>query len=775
MKVITRSSAQTSPPAASAASRLVVFDPQGNVAAYLKSRGVGFTAINSLTTLPATGRVLIVGKDALKEGDSTSTRLSAYAATGRTVIVLEQSTPLKYAALQAEIEPSNATGSVGFIEDLSHPAMRGLKDKDFFTWGVNQPLYRNAYIKPTRGAKSLVQTHTRLLNSALVEIPTGKGLMLLSQLTVGEELPTNGVAQTLLANMVNYGTTYKQTFRQVALAAGGNDQLLKAIDALGVTYTKSASALEAISDPKIKLAVIDASPANLKQLSANMAKVQAFNAAGGYIVFNNLSPEGLADYNKIVGFDHMIRPMQRERVLFSTVRDPLMAGTTTGDIVMLSGERIFGWTADEFIAGDVFSYIVDYEDVAPFAKSTFFAFDKITNGFVGADGWPLIINYPLEKDAAGKFKPSIIPLSFPKPQTLTEFTWIGNKNYWIPTKVSLSAGSNKQTFTVPANDEPQALALKAGTTGKDWTLAVEGWEERPNVGALIGIDNIYLKAQRPADFYTKVKPMLNIGGMMHYPRGAGGMVLANMAFKDNEVVPLNKVKKRNIMASLLRNLKAPFGGASVVVGTNVNYKPINFGDFQSKLTQYRTERGWFGDNNRTFNSLQKGDQTFAGVKFNIYDFSTSPVPTAIMLGGDGIPNNPPQEVKDIPLNVKADALFFLHTARIDQRRNNDELRDNKRFEMARYIINYADGQSVTIPILSEIDIENYKQETPKAISGAQTAWVSKYAGSNESAVAYMKQWNNPRPDVTIKSMDFVYGADKRGVPVLLAITAATAK
>jgi beta-galactosidase len=252
------------------------------------------------------------------------------------------------------------------------------------------------------------------------------------------------------------------------------------------------------------------------------------------------------------------------------------------------------------------------------------------------------------------------------------------------------------------------------------------------------------------------------------------MVLVNLAFKETEAVPLNAIKKRNLMQTILRNLKAPFGGGNVVVGTNVNYTPINFGDFQSKLTQYRTSRGWFGDANRTFNALQQGDQTFAGVRFNIYDFATSPVPTSIMLGGDGIPNNPPQEVKDIPINKKADALFFLHTARIDQRRNNEEVRDNKKFEMARYIVNYADGQSVTIPIYSEIDIEHYRQETPKAIPGAQTAWVSPYEGSNESAVAYMKQWNNPRPDVAIKSIDMTYGVDKRGVPVLLAITAATA-
>ena len=44
-----------------------------------------------------------------------------------------------------------------------------------------------------------------------------------------------------------------------------------------------------------------------------------------------------------------------------------------------------------------------------------------------------------------------------------------------------------------------------------------------------------------------------------------------------------------------------------------------------------------------------------------------------------------------------------------------------------------------------------------------------------NAVAYAKQWDNPRPDVVITSVDFVYSADRRGVPVLLAITGANSK
>ena len=42
-------------------------------------------------------------------------------------------------------------------------------------------------------------------------------------------------------------------------------------------------------------------------------------------------------------------------------------------------------------------------------------------------------------------------------------------------------------------------------------------------------------------------------------------------------------------------------------------------------------------------------------------------------------------------------------------------------------------------------------------------------------MAYVKQWNNPRPDVVIATIDLVYGKDRRGVPALLAVTAATAQ
>jgi beta-galactosidase len=145
-----------------------------------------------------------------------------------------------------------------------------------------------------------------------------------------------------------------------------------------------------------------------------------------------------------------------------------------------------------------------------------------------------------------------------------------------------------------------------------------------------------------------------------------------------------------------------------------------------------------------------------------------------MPAGNGVPGNLPQSITDIPVNARADALFFLHTARIDRRMDERERHERKKFELCRYVVHYADGQTVDIPIYSEIDIESFQQKAPKAIAGAQMAWSARFEDGEEQAVVYSKQWNNPRPGIQIRSVDLLPGADKdRGVPALLAITAAS--
>lgn len=749
------------------AQELLVYDPQGSATAFLKQCGVKVTPLASLDGLPESGKLLLIGKDALSENESTATRLAAWALGGRRVILLEQQHPLRYQGLPAEMEPSDAAGQIAFGEDLSHLVLSGLRQQDFFTWGPDMMVYRAAYLKPTRGAKSLVQCGVRLQNSALAEVPIGSGLIMPCQMLIGEKLAESAVARRLLCNMLDYAAAYKQEFRPTAVVDAPEGRLAKVANQIGLQCTRVADPLAALASPEVKLAVIDATPANLKALADNPAKVEAFTKGGGYLVFNGLAPEGLADFSRLVGFEHIIRPFSREKVQFNAPRHPLTSGLTSGDIVMLSGERIFGWTADEYVASDEFSYVVDLEDVAPFMAFPNDFARLMVNGFRNADAWKYIVNLPLQ-DASWR-------LSLPKPQTLTEITWVPNQNYNYVTQIALGFDDKTtRTFTLQVSNDPQTFAIDPPAEASVVRLKIAAVEKNPGKETeTTGLDNITIKARRPADFREKVRPLLNIGAMVEYPRGAGGIVLCNLLFKETEAVPLNAVKKRTILATLLHNLKAPFsGGKAIIAGASLKYTPI---DISKQATQYRDEKGWFGNRRMSFKDLPTGAQTMAGVTYQIYEFPTSPVPTAVMLGAKGIPNNPPEEVRGIPVGMKADALFFLQTARIDRKLNDREKKQRKQFELAKYVIHYADGQTAEVPLIQGRDIDDYRQQAPAALPGAALAWTKPFEGTNQAAAAYGMQWNNPRPAVAITAIDMTYGKDRRGVPVLLAITAASSR
>ena len=71
---------------------------------------------------------------------------------GKRVVVLDQKEPLRYQAIQpAEMEAAANEGRIAFIEDTTHPAVRGLRHEDFFTWSPGEVVYRNAYSQADRG------------------------------------------------------------------------------------------------------------------------------------------------------------------------------------------------------------------------------------------------------------------------------------------------------------------------------------------------------------------------------------------------------------------------------------------------------------------------------------------------------------------------------------------------------------------------------------------------------------------------------------------------
>jgi len=547
---------------------ITVYDPTNVVPEFLKTQRIAFSLVNSLDTLPPSAKVLVIGAGALTQAQSASGALSAYASAGRVVIVLEQTNPLKFQAVPATMDTSTVSGEIAFAQNLDDPLFEGLEQSDFFTWGADGTVYQNAYRKPTSSATSLVECGFRLQDSALTKMSMGKGFVLLSQLTIGEKLRSNVVAQTLLLNMISVGLTYKQTIRPVLACAGTNPILVKTLDAIGVTYSQVDSVLAAIGHPGA-IAVIDATPANLLALSSVPETVSVFTNAGGWIILNNLTPDGIGSFDKLVGVSHIIRRFGQnatntslfgekhiEKVVLTTQSEPLLAGLSPSDVVFESGQQIFSYEAGQLPDEDGYSYVVDIGDIAPFATSPWGMFGNITNGFTQEDGfWPLIVNFPAPADGS----PYQIPINLARPETLVRFSYAQDLNYLTTTKISLLFdGRNKQSFDLLPNGDTQTFAINPPQTASQVTLEIDDWIKDPTKAANLGVDNIWLYPQRSPDFDQKVRPLMNIGALVEYPHGSGGIVLCNVEFKDSESNPENVNKKQAIITTILRNLSAPF-------------------------------------------------------------------------------------------------------------------------------------------------------------------------------------------------------------------------
>jgi beta-galactosidase len=166
------------------------------------------------------------------------------------------------------------------------------------------------------------------------------------------------------------------------------------------------------------------------------------------------------------------------------------------------------------------------------------------------------------------------------------------------------------------------------------------------------------------------------------------------------------------------------------------------------------------------------------------DFSTSPVPTVFMLQGRGSEVQD-TEIEGIDVGRAADALFFLHTFHPSgsiggwQRRYHEAIRRRRERPeppiVFQYVVHYADGKQQIVPVVWQAGVGPWVSDSPAALPTAAVAWTGPLR-EKEQAVVYSMQWNNPRPAVSIESIDIISSPDgpKWGAPAVFAITTANA-
>jgi len=340
---------------------------------------------------------------------------------------------------------------------------------------------------------------------------------------------------------------------------------------LGLSLTQKPDVLAALTDNAFGIVVADATPAALKALADAPDKVKAFNARGGWLMLWGVTPQGLPDFNRIVGVEHLLRPYVMENVYAPGNKDPLLKGLDGFCVEMPSNKK--GLVGCPLRATDVWSYVFDTDDIAPFCqlpvsdywgtKDAVPGSDRcpanMVNGF--DDAWQLGFTFPIDKPEYLKWT-----FTFPRAEEVSGFSLVPDTNYHVVTKLRLSfEGSDAK---------PMVLDIKPDLTRQDFPIpavkatgmTLEVLQTTDNAAPVSGIRNLWIRVNRSEEFKQKVKPLLSIGVLMKYPAGSGGIVANEMQLIEKELIADNRTKQKSIMAVLMRNLGANRRAQAAVLG-----------------------------------------------------------------------------------------------------------------------------------------------------------------------------------------------------------------
>jgi beta-galactosidase len=633
-----------------------------------------------------------------------------------------------------------------------------------------------------------MQCDVGLACTALVECPVQDGLLMLCQALVGSKLDADPVAGRLFDNLLAHALAYGREARPTAAVVEPDSPKQKLLTESGLAYRLLDDPVRAVASGRFGIVIVDATPDNLASLAARADAVDAFTESGGWLMLWGVTPEGLEAFNSLVGAQHLMRPFRQERVYLRSPRDPLVAGLSQRDVAMSTGRKYMRFMETEIPSDDAFTFVVDYTDVAPFAEwpepEYFKHFDEdplnsghhplnMVNGMTRRDFWRFIFYLHLFDDP-----PTEWTIELPRREEVAGLAIIPNPTYHHLETLRLAFdGREEDAVTLELEEHGEGPPKRqefdfTPRPAKTVTFDLVEWEE---VGSqdVLGIDNLWITAQRSDEFLRKVKPLLNIGALVRYPQGKGGIVLNQVNTLESEANPVNAEKKKAIVSTMLRNMGAAFGREGVLrPGERFNYRPVPLGTACNLYLS--SEWGW-PDEQYDLSGLPLGRQKLHGIAYKIRDFETSPLESAVTLSGMPGVEAPASVV--IPVETTADALFFLHTFHARPTwRDGPEAEGNP--VVFQYVVHYADGEQATVDVAYGEGTGNWISPDPADLPEAGLAWSAPLPGEGaERAAVYQLRWDNQRPDARIDALELRYpaeGGEKRGAPVLLGVTAADA-
>jgi len=303
---------------------VAVLDADGKTVAALASLGLKAKRLQAPTNADlAAVKVLVVGEKT--DPAPFKDVINEFVKAGGVVVVLRQegTKPLSYEL--PELDPAHLT-TRSWTRSYDHPILKGLDDKQFSYWRPDHLVAFNSYNKPSNGpAKTLLDAGGRygLRWSPLLEVPSGKGAYILSQLYLVDKLGVEPLAGTMLERIVRHAATRgaRAVPPPLRLLAGDNKDAAVALAEAGVV---TAAGLEG-DGPVFVDASCDLSAATLETLKRRLAD-------GGEVWLHGFDSKTVGKVAPLLPFKPVLVPADPK--VFIAIRrssDPLMDNLSSFD------------------------------------------------------------------------------------------------------------------------------------------------------------------------------------------------------------------------------------------------------------------------------------------------------------------------------------------------------------------------------------------------------------------------------------------------------------
>jgi len=521
--------------------------------------------------------------------------------------------------------------------------------------------------------------------------------------------------------------------------ADDNPRIEAELNALNY-YTQPATSMADALAAGAPLAIITATPAHLTDLLANAAALDAFTRDGGWLLLNGLTPDGLKDYDTLVGIPHLLRPFRSEKVGISPQCPAIGRGLQAQDVSMRTS--LNQWTGDFLVSTDAYGWVVDTDDLAPFVTLpdyTWFHHPNastdhnplnLIDGFGSGDTWKRVLAlYPSRSRMD-------FPMVLPSPQAISGVEVITSFQYPGITHVSLTCDGDERSTVVLATPNPGAFDTTWSSPRTVRTVGVRVVDWQASARDVIGIDDIHIWPARDQHFRDTVKPITTNGAIVAYPRANGGILLCELNFTEHDQDMQNIQRRRNILAGFMHTLRIAPGRhvvaddalppppPAIALGTPCALGPAAI------LQASRTD--WLDAASASV-PWPHGHASLGGVAFAFGDH-----PQVVVRRSGQVP-------AVIPLQQTAQSLVFLQTAATTAAVG---------AELGAYTVTFSDGRAVTIPLVNGHDLADHAQAHPAGLTRARLAWLGHAAGDPDDRLTllYAQQWNNPMPMMPITTV-----------------------